>query len=406
MQSSISLTNFHFYSFIENTPNSVLIDLPTGKPDPREEYTGINPDGRPRVFQKGQKGDTCCYYAMNMLRERIGPNVPESSSPAIKETREFELLCSIRRKEISEQNFHDQIETLNQLKETPDFARYLTNKIDAQTLYNFYQKINEDFSTSQEDKATSQRVVRAVGKFLQQEEYPDFTTFANAEIQALKTLKYDLRQRTNTCFFKTLGINPKTMYVSDQSILREASLPTGDLWESLTEEKRCFFMDNFAFRISYDRFDLKESSWKPSDPIQTLIRSLKTFGPHQCLGKFGQANYNAKPELLGKIGDRNIVFWKKGTRKDVLQPIFHSIVVIGARHQTSNSSGYIYYVDPQDCSDPEDRKSQIVYCLSYERFKTELANLNSRRMHIQKSEDIVPIETIPYLIHKSAPKYT
>lgn len=55
-----------------NTPNSIVYELPPGKPSPKECFTG-SPDNRTRIPQPAQKGPACVYYAFNYLRRRIGP---------------------------------------------------------------------------------------------------------------------------------------------------------------------------------------------------------------------------------------------------------------------------------------------------------------------------------------------
>jgi len=65
----------------------LFYSLPSGK---NYLYSGSQ-------YQSSQKGSTCGYYALNKLRNRIGP-IPVSASALLKRARHNEILCSVRRK--------------------------------------------------------------------------------------------------------------------------------------------------------------------------------------------------------------------------------------------------------------------------------------------------------------------
>jgi len=67
-----------------------ILSLPQGKPNTKISLKNGVADERPRVMQSPQKGDNCAFYAMKILRKRIGPN-PGSDYT---EARRIEKYCS------------------------------------------------------------------------------------------------------------------------------------------------------------------------------------------------------------------------------------------------------------------------------------------------------------------------
>jgi hypothetical protein len=64
-----------------------------GKPNPKKSYSGTAPLAE-RVLQLGQKKNTCLYYALNIIRDRVGKNPTAFQTKA----REAEIIVSERRK--------------------------------------------------------------------------------------------------------------------------------------------------------------------------------------------------------------------------------------------------------------------------------------------------------------------
>ena len=80
-------------SILENTDHSIVYEIPAGKPNPSQKYS-LAEETQDRVYQEAYKGNTCWYYTLNFIRNRIG-KVP--SDELLKE-REIEKLSSVRRK--------------------------------------------------------------------------------------------------------------------------------------------------------------------------------------------------------------------------------------------------------------------------------------------------------------------
>jgi hypothetical protein len=80
-------------TILEKTDNSIIYELPAGKPNPKQKCDA-GEEQRDRVIQQAFKGNSCWYYTFNFIRRRIGKNPPAELS----KQREIEKVCSLRRK--------------------------------------------------------------------------------------------------------------------------------------------------------------------------------------------------------------------------------------------------------------------------------------------------------------------
>jgi hypothetical protein len=115
-------------SILESTDQSILFELPAGKPNLKQKP--VEGQIQERVLQSALKGNTCWYYTMNFIRKRIGKVYAENQA----EDRRVELLCSLRRKA---QTSHE-----NTL---PSIADQLQNKEAIQLLTNIDLKKAQHF---------------------------------------------------------------------------------------------------------------------------------------------------------------------------------------------------------------------------------------------------------------------
>ncbi|MCE2983497.1 MAG: hypothetical protein LW832_08020 [Parachlamydia sp.] len=81
-------------NILEKTDNCIIYELPAGKLSP-DQPCSLDGERRQRVFQPAYKGNTCWYYTLNFLRNRIGKQAPDGFS----KERKIEKLCSERRKQ-------------------------------------------------------------------------------------------------------------------------------------------------------------------------------------------------------------------------------------------------------------------------------------------------------------------
>lgn len=74
-----------FPTTLQNSDTFILYEMPTGKPDLRGPCGLCSlPSGAQlpaRVLQAGTKDNTCWYYVMNFLRQRVGKNPCEVHQP-------------------------------------------------------------------------------------------------------------------------------------------------------------------------------------------------------------------------------------------------------------------------------------------------------------------------------------
>ena len=113
-QSSVGWDNLR----VRNDNTSVMYILPPGKPDTKTPLVSVEEDLRPRVdLSSAKKGQTCFYYALNLIRTRIGPNPP----PEFQEARRIEKCISDCRKQITQIDIvdsWDKLKTIETLVQT------------------------------------------------------------------------------------------------------------------------------------------------------------------------------------------------------------------------------------------------------------------------------------------------
>lgn len=136
-------------------------------------------------------------------------------------------------------------------------------------------------------------------------------------------------------------------------------------WEDLGE-KRNTLLDHFSRHQAAELYHLEISSWHPKESIEHLIAELQKNGPLIVGGCFGALHYSVPPRKLGKqIEGRAVYGWIKTDPKNTNPVTGHSILLVGA--EKTSTRELVYYIDPEDSSDPSDPEKQRIYCMSYER---------------------------------------
>ncbi len=327
------------------------IPLP-GKPDPNQQWDPASKEARPRVTQKEQKGETCGYYALQILRneKRIGKYPLESQM----EARKIEQMISSHRKEISkiDETLQPQIvfatEITNAMKPTSGhFTRVLAEEFLKNSIH-LLEPIHLD------------RCKSHLESFCKQQIHNDLSTYANdcynqAEIPLMDQ------------FFKTFNI-------SDQKIQDSIPKTMKKSWQELTTFEKNWHRRNMVFMTSIKLYDCKPSPWHPEQPLKSLVEQLKNHGPHVLTGKFGQMYYKEHPfQLDQKIEGRPLFGWKPDSkRKELLD--HHLIVIVGAK--IDKEKQHVYFLDPLDSSDPKDITTQKIYVMSFDRLKLSIADLS------------------------------
>jgi hypothetical protein len=130
--------------------------------------------------------------------------------------------------------------------------------------------------------------------------------------------------------------------------------------------KRINTLEWYVRDLHADFYRLGRSSWNPLQGIDKLLAELKEKGPLMVGGNLGRSSYAPSVSLCTmtkQISGRDIYYWEKGTEHQKLTTS-RTILLVGAK-KTQNRA-FVYFIDPQDPSDPLDRSKQKIYMISYE----------------------------------------
>lgn len=345
-----------------NRENFILYQLRAGKPDPtlecKVEY--LENDTRARVKQQPHKQSTCWYYALNMIRERIGKH----PSDEVLSKRKIEKLCSERRKQITlcEASLPAIFNYLSSMKDA--FSSF--NHIKAKELLEEQDILARFFETEEmlENKPSPRFIFQ---NFYSQTIYKNLYDY-------MWYVRSDKRSVINAEFFKDTGYQPASLYKEAQlndPVNYRANLGSRN-WEELETIEQNGLIDRYIMHISAELYELKKSSWSPFQSAAELMKEIKEKGPLVVGGIFGESNYSKAPHEMKKIAGQSIFVWNKGERKEGAV-CAHAITIVGIEIKKENA--LVYYVNPANASDPLDRQAQKLYAISYRSFKENIINL-------------------------------
>lgn len=106
---------------------------------------------------------------------------------------------------------------------------------------------------------------------------------------------------------------------------------------------------------------------KPKES-KDLVSFLKEHGPFAASGYYGKARYFEAPisfKIMPKLGDRDVLYWKVGAKKSDARNVGHCVTVVGC---STEGPGLVYFLDPQELSDPSDKTLEKVYLISFKNF--------------------------------------
>lgn len=331
---------------------TIFTPLPQGKPDPSLPYTF--PDSRPRVEQAAQKGNTCWYYALAMMRERIGKHPTKEFMDA----RKFEKCASKRRKmqTLAYELYTDRRDIARQVQTDPNYTRHNLNTKEGAS--QMVQRLREILATEEGSLDQRKEVRRLLGLL------SAYVKSSQESLDEFVLHKYsEQRMKINLVFLKEVGVS-----IEELSPIHGISVQE---YNQLPLQEKIKYLDNWTFCLCYRRYGFSESLWSPKDGLNGLITELKK---QKCLyvkGRFGKQYYVDDPIRVGTLQGQAIYGWKKGSQKTPFRQS-HSVVLVGA-----SSKGLIYFVDPLDGSSPNDPTQQRVYVMSYNTFKKQLFALKS-----------------------------
>ncbi len=327
----------------------VFCPLEFGKPNPKE----AKPEGcdtRSRVVQRGTKTDTCVYAAFNGLRERYkAPNTERSKE------RHFERIASIRRKDYSHH------------KES--LPRIICGLENDEATRNDLEEITKNNVSTEESLA----VVKHLDTFADEQcvSLSSILTKFSKQDQCetlydyLVHLKCDRILEINEAFFSELHVNAEDLFNEAKQ-----SDPEGDYqetyegrdWADLPVSLKTHASSNFVESLLVKGYGLQISSWYPNQSIEDLMQELKRCGPLCVQGAFGAPQYQKEATNLGwKIGGRDVYGWMGTSPK--YPPMAHMITIIGGEEFAD--CGWVYFIDPNDESDPAHPEKQRVYEMTY-----------------------------------------
>lgn len=346
-------------SILERTENSILYELPPGKPNPKEKCS-VGKDNRGRVFQSASKNDTCWYFTFNFIRKRIG-HFP--SEELLKE-RKIEKLCSQRRK--------DQTAQENSL---PAIAGQLQSEVGLQALgwidrtKAMYLIANKEISQPLLENSSDLEGYPSLFPFIE-----EFVKDDNCENMHEFLLKKKLNGRIqiNLNFLRELEISVLDLFTEEISNKNGYAKIE---WKTLDLITKSGFLDFFTRHTCATAYGLKKSSWKPLDGCESLIKELKEHGPLFVGGSIGRPAYIDEPfKMSQQLSGRDIYAWKPGAKRH--KNIGHAVLLIGARK--IQDKAHVYFIDPTDPSDPKDKSKQKIYMISYGNLTSNIFDLHGR----------------------------
>lgn len=331
-----------------------------GKPNPNEPYGSSTTASRSRVIQPAQKGSTCGYYALQILRneQRIGKCPPESQQ--IK--RKVEVMVSQHRKALTEID--------KELAFRIDFAEDLTEAFEGSCT----KENAQQFLAHQTDQLAlepKKKCIAALQDFLKQDLYHDFYTYANESyLQAQMAAHEQL--------LKKFGLSIEA--------IRYIPMHFKQTWETMTSREKEKHERNLTFTYSASAYGCRHSPWHPDQPIASLIEQLKQLGPQLINGQIGRQFYEDPPFQLNQtIEGRSIFGWKPNSKRKEIK-FFHAVVIIGA--QIKDRKNLVYFIDPVDGSDPNDISTQKIYAISYDRLRSIITDMDGNRWKNENGEEV------------------
>lgn len=342
-----------FYKFLVDDPNSVLLNIPSGK------TTFSNPG----VYfkQSAQKGETCWFYSLRLIQPRIGKDHNLQSLPE----RILEKQSSNVRKQItlSEINYdqakaiikkleEDEPEIVFDRKTIEGLKAILTELVDVDLL-----------ETTEESKAELQ----LYNDFLSQNIYEDLKTFVKCrhlknQIKIFKdfleNFNFNLEEKISGSEFPGKINVSELLNSNDIKHLKDLVKILSDI----TLETLC------------NGYGVKIAKWVPSDNIEKLIQVIKEKGPLVVIGDVGTP-FGKRMEDIGNFENYKIKNWEPVSR--LFESRTHCVVIIGAS-KTANEN-YIYFIDPNDESIPN--QPRTIYQSTYHDFCKSLRNLYGEKVN-------------------------
>lgn len=309
------------FSVLTSSDSRILYHIPPTKPDPALPCTPENFFTRKQVPRPEQKGPTCWYYALAILRPRIG----KLPSAEFREARRIEAAISTLRKKCSAQA--EEKSSLYVFFSVPELTCHEMLQLSESThslvfsrLHAFCKKHAKSLSNSCSKKT-------------------------------VKTFLAELKQKE---FRKNI-----------HDLLADVGISFQDIPMLCHAPKSCDIHKASMAILPLYLLRMYVSLWRPEQDAFCLIRALNQCGPMIVQGALGRVYYKTKPFVLGEIAGHSIQAFKAGTYKS--RQAGHAVIVVGAKAFKS-SKALVYYLDPAD-------GGKQIYAISLRAFKARLCDV-------------------------------
>ena len=312
---------------VQSSDSSVLYVLPPGKSDTRIPLDASGEECRPRVDQSPTKGMTCVYTAMNLLRQRIGPNPPEN----YQEARKVEKCISDHRKGMMKLGSANQLVSMIDGIVTERFKIAKTRNAIQENLKKIEMLVSEiqgKIAQLQDPLAEKLSFIvsqlnQVFGSFCEQTESDDISVYAHRwhreqfrslNQKSFQKLGYDPQDILQQVVSDILKMAPSQLSDTEKSwFLQGVGLDVLLSWDKVIEKVPTLF-DTFFQLAAQEAYGFKKAPWTPSQPIEDLIASLKQHGPHYVGGNYGADCYSKGATVRQQIANRSIYEWSSRDR--------------------------------------------------------------------------------------------
>ncbi len=350
-------------NYLENNENIVLLNMQRGK-----RYIGNSSIVLP---QSPQKGNTCGLYALNPLRFRFGKNYPAES-----------------KERLIELTFSDYRKGLNKIdNETATIYPELLEEIDAngnqqvtkEHIKSALKELRDNLEIanhlSEDTKALRNKLtyfIKICGEFLQIENQNDFEEFLS---QKKHQDHIELAKKTINRLSLITNLDAEEVFNNHVKKMTQSVINSHENYSNMLELN----LDNPEFmsplyhqaviNLAASCYQLEGSQWEPSMPIETLMETLRTFGPLVIY---------TEPCILFDPDECHAI--KNTEQYQVYSPISndependgsHSLLVIGA--EKCDGKNFVYLSDPN--VPPELTGSVKVYKIPYEELLRKILNV-------------------------------
>ncbi|MGR3951448.1 MAG: hypothetical protein QRY74_00780 [Chlamydia sp.] len=316
-----------------------------GKPDPTEERPLIGPDNRKRIIQNNNskvhgKGRAAWYPAFQILKGSY-----HASNTKDWAQRRVEKALSTFQKNLYQPktSYHK-------------FLIYYQLDTELQRACQEYRRDNSNLD--QLTAILNNKNIQIQDLLLEVIESYKIDKGANQNLALFIEAELDDMMYDNFFnFMKSIGdAKSSILYIYDK-FSTDTSLSRGQVRDKLS-----MVIKNRAEEI----FGFKYASWKPSQEFSKLVNELKDNGPLIIHGQFGPLYYEEAP-IQSKIlfEGRALFYWRPNARTRSGFNGSYSFILVGA--QEIGKQQVVYYILPNDDSDPKAPEKQRIFCMSYER---------------------------------------